>query len=151
MGVFARAVRSLPAIAALMIVVMVAWSSLERRARGEETPVEPSAPRGMIAFFTGGACPPGWEPAAEVEGRLIVGVTDPSQAGVGVGSALGDREDRAHHHTVTSSAKLSSKDVIAFDGSNDDGAAAGTYSVSGAASAHASGHSFIQVQACVRP
>jgi hypothetical protein len=140
---FNRAVGALAAILALAAVTVVAW--------GDDTPVAESAPRGMIAFFTGGACPPGWVPAEEVEGRLVIPVTAPSDVAVTVGSALADREDRTHVHAFTATAKLSSKDVVAFDGSNDDGAAAQTYPVAGATSAQTSGLPFVQVQACARP
>lgn len=143
--------RALGLVAGLCALAAFASRSLEGRAKGDEPPLEPAVPSGMIAFFGGGACPPGWVAADEVEGRLVVGVTEPSEVGVMVGAPLADREDRGHFHTLAANVTLSSKDVVAFDGSNDDGAAARTYVASGAAAAQTSGLPFVQVRACARP
>ncbi len=143
--------RVVAAMAALGALAAFAWPRLEKQANGEEPVTDKVAPRGMIAFFAGGACPPGWVPAEEVEGRLVVAVTEPSAVSVKVGAPLADREDRTHTHAVSGKVTLSSKDVVAFDGSNKDGAAAGVYSVAGTASAETTGLPFVQVRACARP
>lgn len=142
--------RALAAAAAVVVLVAFSLPRSERRALGDEPAVDRAAPRGIIAYFAGGKCPAGWVPAEEVEGRLVVGATS---AGVGakVGAPLGDREDRTHSHALTAEVKLSPKDIVAIDGSNNDGAAARAYPVAGSASAQTSGLSFVQVQACARP
>jgi hypothetical protein len=108
------------------------------------------APSGTIAFFSGGACPAGWATAANVQGRLVVSVADGANAGMQVGTPLSDQEDRQHAHTYTASAQLPSKNVAGADGSNDNGAAAQTYMVSGTTDEAASGLPFVQVQPCVK-
>ncbi len=143
--------RALVGAASLAALAVFVGRSVEGRAKGDEPVVEPAAPRGMVAFFAGGACPPGWVPADEVEGRLVVGTTEPGAVGLAVGAPLGDREDRGHLHALTAAATLSSKEIVAVDGSNDDGAAARTYSVTGATSSQGSGLPFVQVRACARP
>jgi hypothetical protein len=118
-------------------------------ARGD-TPADDEVPSGAVAFFGGGACPEGWAPADEVEGRPVVGVTEGANVGVTVGAPLGDREDRTHEHPFSGNVALSGKGAFATDGSNNDGAAARSYVVKGATSAKTSGLAFVQVQACAK-
>lgn len=112
-----------------------------------DPPGDDGAPPGMVAFFVGGACPKGWSVAANVQGRLVVGVTDGAETGIQVGTPLGDREDRLHAHTYTTDVVLPYKSVSAADGSNE-GAAAKTYPLSGKSLSVPSGLPFAQVQAC---
>ena len=118
-------------------------------ARGD-TPAADDVPPGAVAFFPGGACPEGWAPAADVEGRAIVGATAGPVVGVTVGEPLADAEDRTHAHVFRFGVKLPPHGAAAFDGSNDDGAAARTYEVAGTTEASTSGLPFIQVQACAK-
>jgi hypothetical protein len=108
------------------------------------------APSGMVAFVSGGKCPLGWAPAANVEGRLVVGVTDGKNVGVQVGDPLADQEDRAHSHAYAGELALPEKAIAGGDGANNTGAAAQAYSISGKTEAGASGLPFVQVQACVK-
>jgi hypothetical protein len=85
-----------------------------------------------------------------VQGRLVVGVSDVGRAGVIVGDPLTDREDRTHKHTYTGMVQLSSKGLAAADGSNQNGAAAQSYTISGATDAAPSGLPFVQVQPCLK-
>ncbi len=105
---------------------------------------------GTIAFFSGGACPAGWQTAAAVQGRLVVAVADGSKAGTLVGTPLGDQEDRQHQHTYTGSVTLASDGLAAADGSNDNGAAAQQYTVTGTTGMASTALPFVQVQPCVK-
>jgi hypothetical protein len=124
----------------------VLWLANARPAAGDPAG-DDGAPRGMVAFFAGGACPKGWAVAANVQGRLVVGVTDGAETGVQVGAPLGDREDRLHAHPYTLDVVLPYKSVSAADGSNE-GAAAKTYSLPGKSLSVPSGLPFAQVEAC---
>jgi hypothetical protein len=132
---------------ALAALGAVAWITLAGRAQGG--PVDDDGvPKGTMAFFTGGACPAGWTTASNVQGRLVVGVTDGAHVGMQVGTPLTDREDRAHHHTYSGPVALTAKNIAAGDGSNQNGAAAQSYTVSGATDDGPSGLPFVQVQPC---
>jgi hypothetical protein len=119
-----------------------------RSASGEST--DDGVPSGMVAHVTGGVCPPGWVPASNVEGRIVVAVADGKDVGVQVGTPLGDQEDRTHTHTYKGDIELPSKSVSGADGPNLEGAQAQTYSISGTTSAGPSGLPFVQVTACVK-
>ena len=109
-------------------------------------------PPGMVAFFTGAACPDGWKPADMVAGRVVIAVNDPLAVGRTVGAPLAPAEDRVHGHDVTGSVALPSKLLAAGDGNyNEDGAAAGTRTFAGTAAAAPTGLPFVQLTACVRP
>ncbi|MBI2392548.1 MAG: hypothetical protein HYV09_23385 [Deltaproteobacteria bacterium] len=135
--------------AAIVAVGFVAASFGGKSARGD-APIDEDVPSGAIAFFAGGACPGGWAPADDTEGRAVVGVIDGPSVGVSVGAPLGDREDRTHVHPYSAPATLGGKGVLAFDGWNEDGAKAKTYTVAGSTSAKTSGLAFVQVQACAK-
>jgi hypothetical protein len=107
-------------------------------------------PRGVVAFFDGGGCPPGWMPAADLPGRLVLAVTSDVYAGVKVGTPLADREDRTHAHTFAGTVNLPSKNIAGAAGGNHSAAAAGdlAWSVEAPAS---SGLPFIQLVACEKP
>jgi hypothetical protein len=124
------------------------WLTGARPAAGDP-PGDDGAPTGVVAFFAGGACPKGWTVAGNVQGRLVVGVTDGAGAGVQVGAPLGDREDRLHKHTYEGTVALPYKSISGADGSTN-GAAAMTYPVSGTAVGATSGLPFTQVQPCVK-
>ncbi len=57
---------------------------------------------GFTTFFDAQACPTGWSTINPAQGRLLVSVTDPGQAGVTVGVPLRDAEDRTHTHRYES-------------------------------------------------
>ena len=53
---------------------------------------------GFATYFRSTACPKGWSPLPEAEGRLIVSVADASVSGLTLGDPLADKEDRTHTH-----------------------------------------------------
>jgi hypothetical protein len=110
-----------------------------------------AVPRGMVAYFTGAACPSGWNPADVATGRIEVAVTDPLAVGRTVGTPLGPAEDRVHHHPIAATMSLPAKSISAADGNNNQGAASGDRTVGGTAGDAPSGLPFVQLTACVRP
>jgi len=119
-----------------------------RNAAGDAT--DDGVPSGMVAYVSGGTCPAGWIAASNVEGRLVVAVSEGKDVGVQVGMPLGDQEDRAHTHTYKGDLVLPSKSIAAADGPNLEGAQAQTYSISGTTKANPSGLPFVQVTSCVK-
>jgi hypothetical protein len=111
-------------------------------------------PSGMVAFFmmSGTACPSGWTAPPEVQGRLILGLTDPARVGQQVGSPLADQTPPGHDHTYTNVAlTLSDRDLMLDDWCcNSDGAGQQTINLSGTAGSpsDASNLPFIQLVAC---
>jgi hypothetical protein len=134
---------------ALLALGACAWLTTARRAQGGPLD-DDGAPPNAIAFVTGGACPAGWVPAANVQGRLVVAVADGTKAGMQVGTPLTDQEDRQHQHTYTGMVALPSKSIAGADGSNDQGAASQTYTVTGTTGLAASNLPFVQVQPCLK-
>ncbi len=108
------------------------------------------APAGTIAFFSGGACPAGWQTATSVQGRLVVAAVDGSTVGMTVGVPLGDQEDRPHAHTYTGTVTLGSDSISAASGSNDQGAASQAYTVMGTTGMVSTALPFVQVQPCMK-
>ena len=142
--------RKRPLGPALALVALGAAGLLAIAGPAQGGPADDGVPAGVIAFFTGGACPEGWQVATTVQGRLVVGVTDGTKGSVTVGAPLGDQEDRTHQHTYTATVALASDNVAAADGSNDNGASAQTYTVTGATDMATSSLPFVQVQPCVK-
>ena len=105
-------------------------------------------PAGFSTFFTQG-CPPGWEESPNAQGRLIVSVTNASTAGLTVGTALGDQEDRTHTHTFAGELTLESKNVAAIGCCNKDGAVNGNDNFTGITNNGTSGLPFTQLWFCV--
>lgn len=63
-----------------------------------------SAPAGQVAYFDTAACPAGWTSYAAAAGRYLVATPAGGERGAAVGTALGDRENRAtgiHTHVLT--------------------------------------------------
>ncbi|HRI64395.1 MAG TPA: hypothetical protein PK156_09150 [Polyangium sp.] len=119
-----------------------------RKAAGEIT--TDGVPAGMVAYISGGACPSGWTPATNIEGRIVIAVADGKDLGVQVGTPLTDREDRNHSHSYSGELPLPPKSISAADGPNLEGAQAQTYTVSGTTNAGPSGLPFVQVTTCVK-
>ena len=84
------------------------------------------SPSGMVAFFAQDQCPPGWNPAQNAQGRLILGVTTPSSVGVQVGSS---NVGLVHGHSYSTTVTITERHVRADHGGNHDGAHNGTYTV----------------------
>jgi hypothetical protein len=141
--------RSVGRVLALFSLGVGTWLAFASQAQGGPMD-DDGVPANTVAFFTGGACPAGWVTAANVQGRLVVAVADGAKGGMQVGTPLGDQEDRQHQHTYSASVALGSKDIAGADGSNDDGAAAQTYMVTGSTDQAATGLPFVQVQPCVK-
>jgi hypothetical protein len=119
-----------------------------RKASGEST--DDGVPAGMVTYISGGTCPAGWLPASNVEGRIIIAVSDGKDVGMQVGLPLADQEDRAHAHTYTGDLVLPSKSIAAADGPNFEGAQAQSYSIAGTTNSEPSGLPFVQVTTCVK-
>jgi len=111
-------------------------------------PIISAIPEGFITFFESDSCPDGWIPVETAQGRLIVSVSDPEQAGITVGVPLSDQEDRVHTHTYETALKLPEKDVAAIGCCNDQGACHDNYGISGKLNVSASGLPFIQLLLC---
>jgi hypothetical protein len=142
---------TLPRVLAVLGLGAVAWLALAGQAgRAEGGPMDDGVPAGTIAFVSGGACPAGWTTATVVQGRLVVGVADGTKGGVQVGAPLSDQEDRQHQHTYTASVPLPTTDVSGSDGSNDNGASAQTYTVTGSTDMAPTSLPFVQVQPCLK-
>jgi hypothetical protein len=137
-------------VAALGLLLSCAALVRPSTAHGDTSDPRDEVPTGAVAFFGGGACPPGWAPAEDLEGRAVIGVTASPHVGVTVGKPLADREDRAHEHAFKGAVTLATRGSLVLDGGNRDGAAAKAYTVSGVTSATTSGMAFVQVQACAK-
>jgi hypothetical protein len=125
-------------------------SSRMRRAVADETP-DDGVPRGAVAYFaTGMSCPTGWAPASNVEGRFVVGVTEPTAVGRAVGAPLANREQRTHTHAFSGTVTLGSRSIAGANGSNNQGARAGEYTIAGNTAAAAANMGFVQLRACVK-
>jgi len=105
-------------------------------------------PTGFITFFQGDECPDGWFELDTAQGRLIISVSDPEQAGITVNSPLADQEDRIHTHTYETQFTLNEKQIAAIGCCNDQGAAHGSYPISGKLNTSTSGLPFIQLILC---
>jgi hypothetical protein len=77
-------------------------------------------------------------------------VADPGNGGITVGTPLGDQEDRQHQHTYTGMVTLGSDNIAAADGSNNNGAAAQMYTITGTTGMASSSLPFVQVQPCLK-
>jgi cysteine-rich repeat protein len=104
------------------------------------------APRGTITFFEAAACPPYWERASAVDGRLIVGSA--ANVGLAVGAALTDMEDRTHHHAVTAHLIPVSRNIAAASGANMQGAQPSAFDVTFSTGDAPSGLAMVQLTAC---
>ena len=133
---------------ALLLAALTTALIATQKASGE--PTDDGVPSGMVAYISGGACPVGWTAASNVEGRIIVAVSDGKDVGVQVGMPLGDQEDRQHAHPYKGDLALPSKSIAAADGANFEGAQAQSYSISGTTNAGPSGLPFVQVTTCVK-
>lgn len=137
--------------AGLLVAALGGLAWLLHAGPAPAAPQPDDAPSGLVAYFPGGKCPAGWNKATFMEGRLAVGVIDGAASGATVGTPLGDLEDRPHTHDFAANVTLDSATVLAINGGNKDGAAAGTYTVKGTSSPSVSGLPFLQMQACVKP
>ncbi len=132
------------------LAASVVLSSRVRRAVADETP-DDGVPRGAVAYFaTGMACPAGWAPAANVQGRFVVGVTSPTAVSRAIGTPLTDREQRTHTHAFSATVTLAPRSIAAANGSNNQGARAGDYMIAGTTAPAATNMGYVQLRACVK-
>ncbi len=141
--------RWLAAVVAIILGIGVA--SFYQRDAASEPMVADGAPSGMVAFVSGGVCPPGWQHLYELEGRVLVGTVDNAEIGETVGTAYSDREERQHHHDYAGTIELPKKNVAGANGGNESGAEWGSYSVMGTTAESESGLPFVQMEGCVKP
>jgi len=105
-------------------------------------------PAGFTTFFDAKSCPPGWSELSSAKGRLLVSVTDSTQAGITVNPPLVDQEDRKHTHKYLTSVQVPSKAVAAIDCCNNQAACNGIYGLPGESNEGTSGLPFIQLPLC---
>ncbi|MGH7003902.1 MAG: hypothetical protein ACREIP_08145 [Alphaproteobacteria bacterium] len=120
------------------------------------------APAGMVAYFTQAAeahgnarCPSGWEEATQAQGRLILGVSDPSRSGLETGNALSNGEVPTHVHGYNGTATVpgleddgSAVYLDTVDGNNQQLTGTDDYPISGTTLAADLGYPFIQFLVC---
>lgn len=124
-------------VAVLLIVTLLLLANLAT-----------AIPIGFATFFDRATCPPGWRALNDAQGRLIVSVKDPSQAGVTVNSPLSDQENREHTHTFASTIDVPVKEVSAIDCCNHQAAKTASVPVSGSTHNGSSGYPFTQLLLC---
>jgi len=105
-------------------------------------------PAGFGTFFSQG-CPPGWMVMPNAQGRLIVSVTNASTAGLTVGAALGNEEDRTHTHTFSGNLNLQPAQIASLSTGNEAGAKNGADPFTGVTDNSTSGMPFTQLEFCV--
>jgi hypothetical protein len=150
----ARVVIAAGVLAAALLGARLMTPASGSPAAAPSPPAAPAddAPRGMVAFVEGAACPPGWAPAALAAGRLLVGTDEATAVGHAVGTPFDAVEDRGHPHALSAATvALPYKSISAADGGNQSGAASGAQALTGAVEAAPSGLPFIQLTACVSP
>lgn len=117
--------------------------------------VEPPAgraPAGMLFFFDEVACPDGWSPFRDLNGRVLTGAA-PSDAVGNFGSllALSDGEDRRHAHPIEGLAQLTEYTLGINAGCancNFGWVRGGNYRYRGETEESSSGLPYLQLQAC---
>ncbi|MCC6993246.1 MAG: hypothetical protein IT370_01325 [Deltaproteobacteria bacterium] len=119
-------------------------------AAGEPSPGPDGAPAGTVAFFSPEvrSCPVGWAPVNLATGRMLVAVTTPTEVGVQIGTALGDREDRRHQHSFLGTVELPVKTISAAAGGNNSAARAQRYGLQGDTDPSPTGLPFAQLFVC---
>jgi hypothetical protein len=116
---------------------------------GTPATAQDGTPSGMVAFFMAAQCPSGWNAASVAQGRLVVGVTDPTAVGVMVGPPLTNQTAPSHGHAYATTVNLTAKSIAAASSCcNDQGAKAQGYTVSGNTGSATSNLPFIQLVAC---
>ncbi len=136
----------------IRVLAVLGLGALPGRLATAETPGDDGVPSGTVAFFSfdgsGGNCPAGWVPAAQVQGRMVVGTTEAADVGVLVGAPLADQEDRAHVHAYQGTVQLPSRNVAGANGGNNQGAQSGDHALMGTSDASTSGLPFVQLLVC---
>lgn len=132
------------------LAMALALLSRPRPGAAASEPDGDGAPAGTVAFFSPEvrSCPVGWAPANHGTGRMLVAVTTPTEVGVQVGTALGDREDRRHQHSFLGTVELPVKTISAANGGNNSAARAQRYGVQGDTDPSPTGLPFAQLFLC---
>ena len=116
--------------------------------------VPDTTPEGMVAFFPLTECPAGWSISASARGRFLMAVTEGSDVGGTVGTALTAGElPTSHTHTFQTSVSLSSHGCYdCFNGGAGwTGANSGSHDVPGSPPGTTGSHetySYTQLLAC---
>jgi hypothetical protein len=107
-------------------------------------------PRGMVSFFRAEACPPGWGVLLAAHGRTIVPApTDGALAGLPVGTALADGEDRQHGHDgAVLGVAIADVSFVGIVGGGNGVGASGTVNVGVSGAAGAAGLPYVELLAC---
>lgn len=109
------------------------------------------APSGTLIYTTAATCPAGWNAAAFVQGRLVVGTDVAANVGTAVGSPMLPDEAPTHRHSVTMDVVVGGKKLQHFLGAGTNVGTAGTYNVTGDTSVSHSGAPLHQLLACRKP
>lgn len=107
-----------------------------------------SYPTDTVSFFTGNACPTGWEPYAAGAGRTIVPTLGPGAGGATRGTPLTTGEDRTHTHVASPQVTLGSVSYALATGSGLNVGAAGPVIMNGSTNAASSGLPYVQLLVC---
>lgn len=106
-------------------------------------------PGGTISFYNSAACPEGWIPFSEGEGRVVVPTVGQEEPLSVQGSPLEDGEDRLHDHAIKAEVSLDSVTYAGVAGeANHNVAKAQVVAVSATAEKASSGLPYVQLLAC---
>ncbi len=107
-----------------------------------------SYPTDTVSFFTGNACPTGWEPYTTGQGRTIVPTLGPGAGGGTRGTPLTTGEDRTHTHFASPQVTIGSVSYALVTGSGLNVGMAGPVIMNGSTNAASSGLPYVQLLVC---
>ncbi len=122
------------------------------RKTGPVLPRSQGLPRGMMIFFVGERCPPGFSPPVVTRGRVLVGLPEGGQDGATFGGPpLGAGEPNQHTHPTTTELVTAGHGIALASGCCGSGYARnGTYRVMGRTDANWTGMPTVQLRQCQR-
>lgn len=108
------------------------------------------APTGTVVYTTAASCPPGWNDAPSVAGRLVVGTDVAGNVGATVGTPMPADQAPTHRHSVSFDVTFGEKGIVAASGTAAAGRR-GTYNSSGDTTSSHSGVPLHHLRACRKP
>jgi len=103
---------------------------------------------GMAAYFVRDACPSGWSPLTEANGRLVTGLPSGAVPLQTVGEALSSGEERSHQHSVEATLVVPEHSIAGAGGGNNDHSAKGTYDFTALSEVGQGGLPYVQALMC---